>query len=269
MKKQRWLSMLMMAMLVLGGALMALPRPTNAQQNFTSDDVIAFVAASPEFSAGLAGSPDWTATAFATGNAYGIWRVTFWDNEGEEIATADVNPEHGRIYSYDTYFVPTFELRAEAEAFLRDYVPAQPEVTELLPEAAEHEMYIDYDRWGRFWYIYIDVGEDSLYALVQFDDGSATSLDNPRLLQVGFPNVMSYDDWHSANSASAASIAFTQPEIAAHLRDRAGWTSAAGIAEDSDGDVWWVGFYLGDALVAEATVNVIDGTVQWWEVHNQ
>jgi hypothetical protein len=264
---KRWLTLALAALAVLIAALTALPHPTDAQQTFAPNDVIALVAQSAQFSAGLAGSPDWTAAAFATGNGYGIWRVTFWDSAGEEIATADINPEQSRIYRYDAYFMPTFELRQAAEAFLRDYVATQPEVTELLPDAADYEMYIDYDRWGKFWYIYIDLAEDSLYALVQFDGGSATTLDNPRLLQVGFPNVMSYDEWHSANSASAASIAFTQPEIAAHLRDRTGWTSAAGIAEGSDGAVWWVGFYLNDTLLAEATVNVLTGEVQWWEVH--
>ncbi|MDX2141422.1 MAG: hypothetical protein SF123_25275 [Chloroflexota bacterium] len=266
---RRWQTLALIALLAWIATLTALPHPTDAQQTFTPDDVIALVAQSAQFSEGLAGSPEWRAAAFPTGNAYSIWRVTFWDSEGEEIGTADINPEQARIYSYNSYFMPTVDLRQAAEAFLRDYVAALPEVTELLPDAADYEMYIDYDRWGKFWYIYIDVAEDSLYVLVQFDGGSATTLDNPRLLQVGFPNVMSYDDWHAANSASATSIAFTQPEIAAYLRDRAGWTSAAGVAEDSDGAVWWVGFYLDDTLLAEATVNVLRGEVQWWEVHSQ
>ena len=250
-------------------AVIILPRGSHAQQSFTAEDAISFVAGSPQFASGLEYSPGWTAVAYNTGNAYGVWRVEFDNASGDDLGWADVSLERGRIYSFDAYFYPTDALRFEAEPILRDFVYAQPDVLELVPNPAEYDYWFDYDGWNNWWYFYIAVGgQNSVTALVRFEGGeNELSLNNPRFLQIMFTDLPDYENWHNAGEASATALAFGQAEISARLRDNSGWTSEADPAEGSSGSQWVVGFYMGDTLLAQAGVDIAAGVVEWYEVY--
>jgi hypothetical protein len=254
---------------VLVLALIALPRGSRAQQTFSADDAIAFVAGSPQFATGLEYSLGWSAVAYNTGNAYGVWRVEFDDAAGDDLGWADVSLERGRIYSYDAYFYPTDALRFEAEPILREFVYAQPQVLELVSNPADYEYWFDYDGWNNWWYFYIAVGgQNSVTALVRFDDGeNELSLNNPHFLQIMFTDLPDYESWHDAGEASATAVAFAQGEIAARLRDNSGWTSSANPADGGSSSQWVVGFYVGDTMVAQAGVDIVTNVVEWYEVY--
>lgn len=249
--------------------LTALPRGSHAQQTFTADDAIAFVAGSPQFANGLQYHEGWSAVAYNTGNAYGVWRVEFNDSDGEDLGWADISLERGRIYSSDAYFYPNDALRFEVEPILREFVYAQPDVLELVPNPADYEYWFDYDGWNNWWYFYIAVGgQNSVTALVRFDDGeNELSLNNPQFLRIMFTDLPDYESWHDAGEASATALAFGQGEIAARLRDNSGWTSRAEPAEGGGSGQWVVGFYVGDTQVAQAGVDIVTGTVEWYEVY--
>jgi hypothetical protein len=263
--------------LMMGGLLalaalatvLVLPRTTEAQRTFTTDDAIGFVAGSPQFAEGLQFHEGWTAVAYDTGNAYGIWRVEFNDASGEDLGYADVSLERGRIYSWDAYFYPNDNFRQQAEPILRDFVYAQSEVLALVPNPADYDYWFDFDGWNNWWWFYINVGgQDSVTAVVRFEGGdSELNLSNPRLESIVFSDLPDYETWREAGRASATAAAFAQGEVAAHLRPHEGWTSVAEPMNGGSGGQWWVGFYVGDWLAAEAGVNVQTGAVEWWEVH--
>ncbi len=252
----------LIALLVLAGALAAAPSQRSfAQDTYRPEDAIAFVASLPDFAQGLEATEGWTAQAYNTRNGYGIWRVTFWNADGEEVGIADVSLERNRVYSAETYFYPSESIMQGAQDTIVEFVRNQPEVQELLDNPWDHDMYLDFNPWvfDGAWSVWIDNGSDPLYALVRPDNSSTFSTDNLQLIRVGFGNIMSWEDWRSANTSSAASIAFSQEEIASRMRDLPGWTSHAEPIDGGVDGVWWVGFYSGDFLAADAMINLVTG----------
>jgi hypothetical protein len=257
MKKNPYLRIVAAVSAILWVATLAFTLPSRAQQTYTPDDAIAFVASHPQFAEGLASAEGWTAQAYNTGNRYGIWHVTFWNAEGEEIGSADVSLEQERLYTVDTHFYPSEAVLRASEDALFEFLRSHPEIQELLDNPWEHEMYLDYNPWITSWSVWIDNGDDPLYAWVGTDGTSPFSTNGLRLTRIGFGNIMSWEDWHSGNSASAIATAFNQPDIAARMRAIPGWTSQADRIEGEDGNIWWVGFFQADILTAEAIVNVM------------
>lgn len=236
----------------------------HAQESaYTPDDAIAFVAALPDFAQGLEATEGWTAQAYYTMNRYGVWRVQFWRADGEELATADINLETGRVFTAETYFYPSEGVLAQAQDTVFEFLRNQPEIQEMLDNPWEAEMYLDFNPWAYdgVWSVWIENGDDPLYAWVRPDNSSTFSIGNLELVRIGFGNIMNWEDWRSANSASAAAIAFRQTDIANRMRDLPGWQSQAEPLNGGGDGIWWVGFYSGDWLAADATVNLTTGEI--------
>ncbi len=243
----------------------ALPGIAGAQDDYSADAVIALAASSPPFVGSLDTYPGWTAAAYDTRNAYGIWHVTFWDADGNELGWAVVSPERARIYASEVYFGADDGLRAQAEPILRDFIYTHPDVLALVPNPWDYEMWFDYDPWSEWWWVYVNMGTNSIIPLVRFE-GGARSLTNPSLVGISFEGVVSHEEWENAARASAVALAFDQAEVANALRPHPGWTSDAAPTGDGSDGGWWVGFYAGETLIAEATVNIYAEQVTWWQV---
>jgi hypothetical protein len=228
-----------------------------AQTGFTEQDAIDSATVHPVFADGLKNHKGWTAAAYDTENAYGIWRVQFWDSEGEELAWADVNPARGKVYIYEAHFNASDVQFAAATKVLREYINSAPEVLELVENPTDYEIYPEYDAWNRWWGVYLDIGSDSLYFVVEFEDKTPGALDNPKMVAVYFPNILSYTDWDNGMKAKAVAEAFTNQEIA-DLLDGKSWTTKG---EQAGEGLWRVTFWEGETLLMTVTVDVEADTV--------
>lgn len=235
---------------------------SSAQSNFTDEEVIAMVANSPQFASALQTVSEyadgWNAVTFNTKNAYGIWRVYFTSSDGESIGWADMNPELGRIYSWDVNISATDAQKEAVIPILKDYLSSHPDILELLDNPASYEYYVDYDGWNDHWGVYIAAGEYALWVTVQFEDGySPANITNPHLTGIYFPDLPDYDQWLQDTQAKAVNIAFANSQVGLALRGRT-WTTAS---ERLEGDMWRVAFLVDDAVIIVATVDIETGDV--------
>lgn len=242
--------------------LMNILVPT-AAQDYTEQDVIDMVTSQMPFSYGLQTVSDWSAAAYDTGNTYGIWRVQFWDGEGEEIAWANIAPERGRLYNYEAVFSSTDAQLQAAEPIVRAYIQSHPDVIALIgdPQAYSDSTYLEYNGWLKAWGVWIDRGDDTLYLIVQFKGIVPDALTDPELIEIGFPNVMSYDEWLIGMHDKATTIAFTDPQIAAVLRPITGWVSEVVYQDEG---LWAVTFTDDDTELLTAVVNLETSQMVEW-----
>ncbi|MBZ0286535.1 MAG: hypothetical protein K8I30_02895, partial [Anaerolineae bacterium] len=239
-------------------ALFAFGIPALAQGVFNPDDAIALAAAHPDF-ADLVARAGWTAAAYDSHNSYGIWRVQFWDENGEDAGWLDINPALARIYSWEVYYDSTPVQDAAALEVIEPFVRSHPDVLALLPGIAQrHDLYVDYDGWGDYWGVWVDAGTDALWLTISFDGGLPSSLENPTLKGIYFPYMLSYAEWDQVSRSEAVAIAFQQPEIADAVRAYADWTSGV---EPVSGETWTVSFYGGGQTIAQATVDLAQSLV--------
>lgn len=224
-----------------------------AQQTFTEQDAINLAASSDTFAAGLERTPGWSAAAYDTQNAYGIWRVQFWDSSGEDLGWADVSPERGRVYSWEAYFGATDAQKNAAEPVLRDVINNDPQFIELLEDPSQYDIYIDYDAYNHYWGVYIDVGADSIWTPIQFEGKTPDSLENPQVLGLYFSGVLSYAEWQESNEATAIATAFQNADVADSLADVDDWTTSV---EHNDDGTWAVYFMDGDTVLLSVQVDV-------------
>ncbi|MEP7291610.1 MAG: hypothetical protein ABI835_07485 [Chloroflexota bacterium] len=225
----------------------------HAQEIFREQDAIDLAEQSEIFVAGLEQNPGWSAAAYDTHNAYGIWRVQFWDANGEELAWADVSPERGLVYSWEAYFGATDAQENAAEPVLRDFIANEPQFIDLLEDPSQYDMYVDYDSYNRYWGVYIDVGADSIWTAIQFEGKTPASLDNPQVLGLYFSNVLSYDEWKESNEATAIATAFQNADVANALNGIDNWTTSV---ERRDDGLWTVYFIDGESVVAQVQVDI-------------
>lgn len=255
------------AILVCAAAVWAgAPSLTQAQDGFTAADAIALAAADPVFASGLEALDNWSARAYYTHNQYGIWYVQFLDGNGDEVGWANVSLTRGRVYVAESHIGATETLSAQAAPLLRDFVANNADILDLVPDAADRIAWHGYDGWNDWWAVYIDVGQNSIVPLIRFEGGKL-SLESPVLVGITFENMMNYDEWHEAQGSQAASIAFLQAEISSALRPHDGWDAQYQPVNDGSDGLWWVGYYAGERLVAEATVNVLTSSIEWFQVN--
>lgn len=230
----------------------------SAQTKFTEQQVIDWVAQTPQFARVLADVDEywggWHAVAFDTKNAYGIWRVYFLFNEdGETIGSADVDPRQQRIYSWDVFLEAADAQVENAMPVLKAYLSNHPEIIALLNDPAQYDFYPSYNPWDQNWGVYISAGEYSLWVTVQFENGhSPTNLNNPRLTGIYFPDLPDYEEWLHDTQAQAVNIAFANSEVGRTLRGRT-WTTQN---ERLENDIWRVTFLVDGAIVITATVDL-------------
>ncbi|MCU0497535.1 MAG: hypothetical protein MUF87_09315 [Anaerolineae bacterium] len=244
---KRIMKSLLLVIPALIGAWM-IGNATIAQEPFSEDTVIAMVAEDPLFAKGLENYPGWWALAFDSGNRYGIWQVEFYDADGNDLGWANVSPLNGRIYSWESYLSVDDKTREEAYPIVRDFVVNSPEVLSLLEAPDQYEIYIDYEPWSKVWGAYINVGGvDSIWVAVDYDDDF--NFINPRIAQIHFEGVDSYEEWFAANEDRAKSIAFEDAVVMEAVRGVVGWTSTVSRSEDQD-NVWIVTFEAaGETLI--------------------
>lgn len=242
-----------LALLMMLAATLFAAIGLQAQDTYSEQDAINLAASSEIFAAGLDENPGWSAAAYDTQNAYGIWRVQFWYSSGDELGWADVSPERGRVYSWETYFGATDAQQNAAEPVLRDFINNNETFVDLLEDPSQYEMYIDYDGYNDYWGVYIERGTNSIWTAIQFDGKTPDSLDNPHLLGLYFSGVLSYGEWQESNKATAIATAFQNTDVADALANVDKWTTSV---EHNDDGNWTVYFLDGDTVLASVQVDI-------------
>jgi len=226
-----------------------------AQSVVSEQDAIDTALSNPIFASGLAQLEDWRVEAYDTGNAYHVWRVQFWDSEGEDLGWADVNPETRRIYSFEAHFGASEAQKDRAYDSLREFLNTSPDVLELVEDPSAHDIWVDYDGWNRWWGVYMDMGEESLFFAIRFEGPTPDDLINPQIVGVYFPNVLSYEEWQSMAQSAAVALAFRTQAVSDVLAGKT-WTTEV---EQADDGLWHITFLEGETALAEV---ILDSAMQ-------
>jgi hypothetical protein len=224
-----------------------------------AQDAINLAANHPAFAKGLADRPNWSANAYETKNRYGLWRVEFYDEGGNSLGWADVSLEKARLFAWDAAIEVTESQYDEAKEKLLEFLRNDPTAQEMVGSVDDaYDHWVGYDSWRECWMVHIERGADSLDVTLRSRRSESRSLEDLYLEKVYAANIMSYGDWQNANGAQVVAVAFENPEIAAAVRGIDGWTTAT---ERLDGDAWKVRFLSGETVIAEADVNIADGSL--------
>ncbi|MFQ3648608.1 MAG: hypothetical protein SNJ54_14830 [Anaerolineae bacterium] len=243
-------------MTTLRGALLAVVLLAAAlahAQTYTEDDAIALALTLPECRDTIDHHEGWYALAYDTQNAYGIWRVEFYNSADEDMGYAHVSPRDGRVYDGRCLFRPSDEQIEAAQPVLEAFLHNNEQILALLPYVDELTFYVDYDVWNDWWGVYIANEENSLYVTVKFAEATPLSLDEPELLGIFFPEVKTYGEWFSESSQRAIIVAFIDHRIGDRLANLTGWTTTA---EHLGQQIWRIEFWLQSDWLASAVVDL-------------
>lgn len=222
-------------------------------QTYTEDDAIALALTIPDCRDTVEHQEGWYARAYDTRNAFGIWRVEFYNRDGEDKGFAHVNPREGRVYEGYCTFGASEAQVAAARPILAEYVRNHEVVLALLPYVDSLDLYIDYDAWNDWWGVYIANAENSLYVTVKFAEATPTSLEDPQLLQIHFPEVKTYQEWFDESSGQAVIVAFIDQRVGDRLANTTGWTT---VTEHLDQQRWRVEFWHESEWIATVVVDL-------------
>ena len=257
--RKHFISGLLVSLLLIGSFVASVQQSTLAISRGSADQVIALAAASPMFKNVLAARPGWTAAAYDSGNSYGIWRVQFWDTEGEDIGWADVSLTKGRLYAWESNVGATDEQKTAVRDTLLDFLAQQADVRELVGDPHDYDTWLDYNGWINTWFVFIGKGGlDSIYVGILNNSDDPLNLAHLTLGSIYFPEVKSYTDWEAGQKSQAVALAFANADIAAALRDHDGWVTDTARAGDT---AWTVTFKVSDQVLASATVDIAARTV--------
>jgi hypothetical protein len=221
-------------------------------------DAINLASSHAAFVKGLEDRPGWSANAYDAKSRYGVWRVEFYDADGNGIGWADVNVEQQRVYAWEAAFDVIESQYAEAEQVLIDFLRNDETSQKIIGSVDDvYGWWVGYDSWREIWMVHLDRGADSLDLTVRSRSAQPKSFKSLYLEKVYVANIMSYDDWQNANSSQVVALAFENPEVAAAVRGK-DWTTQA---ERLEGDAWKVRFLSGEQVIVEADVNITDGSV--------
>jgi hypothetical protein len=247
-----------LALILVLSLALALVVGLASAQDYTEQDAINLALTIPEFGDALQERDDWYAHAYDTENRWGVWRVQFYNENGDDMGFADVSLKTETIYVYESYFGATDAQKQNAQPIIEEFLRNEARVVELMDGQTDNGMYIDYDGYNDWWGIYVDYGDDSLYITVRFAEATPTSLENPQIMRIYFANIKSYDEWYGATSQQAIVVAFTDNRVGDALAGKAGWTTET---ERLDTHTWQVTFWLDNAVVIKAQVNLQDDSV--------
>lgn len=217
------------------------------------DAAIAVAAEHPALKPLLALHEGWSADAYDTENSYGIWRVQFYFPGGEELGWADVNPEAEKVYAWEASYELTGKLQEKTRRALYRFVRRSPEVRALVGDPAALEKWFWYDSWREGWFVHLERGPDSVDVSIRSRVKGALKLTDLFIEKIYFPNALELDEYRAARRSSAVALAFANPEIAATLRKKPGWTSTGTLL---DGEVWQVSFAQAEREIASAVVDL-------------
>ncbi len=210
-------------------------------------------AAHPALKPLLALYEGWSADAYDTENDYGVWRVQFYLPGGEKLGWADVNPEKGEVYAWEASYELTGPLQRRAQRVLYRFVQGSPEVRALVGNPVTLEKWFWYDSWREGWFVHLERGGDSLDVSLRSHTKGPLKLTDLFVGKIYFPNTLGLDEYRAARRGGAVTLAFAEPEIAALLRDRPGWTSSGTLL---GGELWQVSFTQNGGEVARAVVDL-------------
>ncbi len=196
----------------------------------------------------------WTAAAYSSHNAYGIWRVQFWDGQGEALAWANVDPVKERVFVWYYEQGPNELELQQAEKAISAFLATDPNVIDLLGDVDLYDLLVDY-RSRSMWRARIRRGVDSVEIYLDSKDGRMRSLENLRVIGINFPGIVSFDEWKSGNEANIVATAFAQAEIAKSLRGLEDWTYEVNRQNDV---IWLVKFMSSGKQVASAKVDSVE-----------
>jgi hypothetical protein len=221
-------------------------------------DAINLASSHPAFAKGLEDRPGWSANAYDTKSRYEIWRVEFYDAEGNGVGWADVNLEQQHLYAWDAAFDVIEGQYAEAEQVLIDFLRNDETSQKLIGSVDDvYGWWVGYDSWREVWMVHLDRGADSLDLTLRSRSSQPKSFESLYLEKVYVANIMSYGDWQNANGSQVVALAFENPEVAAAVRGK-DWTTST---ERLEGDAWKVRFLSGEQVIVEADVNLADSSV--------
>ncbi|XWX02874.1 hypothetical protein VZO05_10190 [Aggregatilineales bacterium SYSU G02658] len=227
-------------------------------QSYTEDDAIALALTLPECRDTIDHQEGWYALAYDTQNAYGIWRVEFYDSAGEDMGYAHVSPRDGRVYDGYCLYRPSDAQIEAARPTLEAFVRSHEEILALIPYVDELTIYVDYDVWNDWWGVYIANEENSLYVTVKFAEATPLSLDDPELTGIYFPEVKHYEEWFNESAQQAIIVAFIDRRIGDRLANLNGWTTET---EHLGQQRWRVDFWLEANWLASAVVDLTERVV--------
>jgi len=208
----------------------------------------------PAFAAGLPHHPGWTATGYDALDRYGLWRVDFAAGNGEPIGWAQVQLETERVWGWEAQFGLEGDAYADAEAKLLDFLRDDPEFRAFAGDVDDREwVWVGYEDWRDTWVVHVQRSSAPLVVVLRSAHAWTRSLDDLRIVQIRVPTVVAVDEWISRSGSDAIALAFLQPEVAAAVRGRDGWTADA---EPLDRGLWRVRFEWQGATVAEAEVDL-------------
>lgn len=220
------------------------------------DAAVALAADHPALKPLLAAHEGWTADAYKTATQYGLWRVQFYFPGGEELGWADVSPARERVYAWEASYELGAALQRRAERTLYPFVLRDPQVRTLLGGEQPQGRWLWYDSWREGWFVHLEHGAGSLDVSVRSRRPGSLRLDDLFVEKIYFPNVLSLADFRRAQGDQAVALAVASPEVAAALRDRAGWTSTR---TPLRGARWEVAFAQGGDRIARAVVDLGTG----------
>jgi hypothetical protein len=238
---------ILLAAALLGAAALA------HAQTYTEDDAIALALTLPECRDTIDHQEGWYALAYDSQNAYGIWRVEFYNSADEDMGYVHVSPRDGRVYDGRCLFRPSDAQIEAARPALADFLHNHEEILALIPYVAELDYYVDYDVWNDWWGVYIANEENSLYVVVRFAEATPLSLDEPELVGIYFPEVKPYAEWFEASSQRAIIVAFIDRRIGDRLANLTGWTT---VVEHLSQQLWRIEFWLQSDWLATAVVDL-------------
>jgi len=229
-----------------------------------SQKAINLVAAHPAFTTMLAANEGWQAESFNTQNIYGIWRVQFWDAEGNELARADLNPENEEIYDWVYQSGINDQEEESVTETLIQFINSQSRVTDLIGTVNREDVRISYHNAHRHWRVRINRQQNSLRLILTPQNPVARSVEGLELSSIEFDNLPSYEDWRSGNAASLVAIAFQERAIADRLRGNANWVSEVERLENQN---WQVRFLEAGTVLALARVDPFEALVLSFDIN--
>ena len=199
----------------------------------------------------LSSHKGWTAAAYNSQNAYGIWRVQFWDSEGKALAWVNVDPIKEKVYLWNYQQGPNELEHQQAEKAILAFLATDKDVVDLLGAVDQYDVVVDFINHS-IWRARIRRGVDSVEIYLDSKNGRMRSLDKLRVVGINFPGIVSFEEWKSGNEANIVATAFGQAEIAKRLRGLEDWTYE--VIRQND-EIWQVKFLSDGKQVASAKVD--------------